>query len=409
MPRSISGIVKSRRAAVALVLALCFPAPLHGQERIVSCDTSHQFDGTFRPSDVEGVEEAYFPTLYPSSHAANLVMLSNGDILCFWFSGSGEGHSNGIVMSRLHKGSQRWSTPIEIDHQEARSFQNPVAFQVPSGRIWLLHTTQVAGQWQTNAEVEYLTSDDEGRTWTKAKTLFSEPGSFVRQPPILLDEKHWLLPMYYTPSRSITDDAASNYSVVKASSDGGNSWKEWKIPQSGGLVQPSIMKLPNGRFLGFFRSRYADFVYKGASEDGCTWTVPAPTPLPNNNSSVQAALLKDGSLMIAFNNSSSGTSRDKPRTAARKPLSIALSTNGGETWPWVRDIETGTSDQENGGRNTHNKSEEYSYPSVLQDAQGQINVAYTYRHETIKVVRFSEDWIKDGSTIGQFKGDQKPE
>ena len=169
------------------------------------------------------------------------------------------------------------------------------------------------------------------------------------------------------------------------------------------------MKLPNGRFLGFFRSRYADFIYKSLSEDGCAWTVPIATPLPNNNSSVQAALLKDGSLSIAFNNSSSGASQDKPQTAVRKPLSIALSTNGGETWPWVRDIETGTSDQENGGRKTHNKSEEYSYPSVLQDAQGQINVAYTYRHETIKVVRFSEDWIKNGSTIGQFKGDQKPE
>src|SRR5258707_12911231 len=114
MPRSISGIVKWRRAAVTLVLVLCFPSLLHGQERAISGDTSHQFDGEFRPSGVKGVEEAYFPTLYPSSHAANLVMLSNGDILCFWFSGTSHERSNGIVMSRLEKGSQPWSIPIEV-------------------------------------------------------------------------------------------------------------------------------------------------------------------------------------------------------------------------------------------------------------------------------------------------------
>jgi predicted neuraminidase len=407
MPRSISRAIKSTHAGVTLVLFLFFLAPLVGQEKIGSADPPHQFDGEFRRSDLKGVEEAYIPALYPSSHAANLVMLTNGDILCFWFSGAGEGHSNGITMSRLDKGSQRWGPPIEVSRQEERSFQNPVAFQVPSGRIWLLHTSQVAGQWQTNAQVDYLTSDSEGKTWSRAKMLFSEPGSFVRQPPILLSEKRWLLPIYYTPSRSITDGAESNYSAVKLTTDGGIHWKTCEIAQSGGLVQPSIVKLPNGRFLGFFRSRYADFIYKSLSADGCAWTVPAATPLPNNNSSVQAVLLKDGSLTIAFNNNSSGTSRDKPRTAGRKPLSIALSTNGGKTWPWVRDIETGTPDLENDGRNTRNKSEEYSYPSVLQDARGQINVAYTYRHETIKVVRFSENWIKNGSTIGQFKGDRK--
>ena len=407
MPQLIFRMMISRRAALSLAFVFFFLALLDGQERTASADT-RQFDGEFRVSDFRGAEQAYIPILYPSSHAANLVILKNGDILCFWFSGAGEGHSNGIVMSRLGKESQRWSFPIEVAHREATSFQNPVAFQVPSGRLWLLHTSQVAGQWQTNAQVDYLTSDSEGHTWSRAKTLFSRPGSFVRQPPILLSEKRWLLPIYYTPSRSITDGAESNYSAVKLTTDGGSHWKTCEIPKSDGLVQQSTVRLRNGRFIGFFRSRYADFVYKSVSEDGCAWTVPAPTPLPNNNSSVQAALLKDGSLMIAFNNSSSGTSREKPRTAARKPLSIALSTNGGETWPWVRDIETGTSDQENDGRNTHNKAEEYSYPSVLQDAREQINVAYTYCHETIKVVRFSEDWIKNGSTIGQFKGDQKP-
>jgi predicted neuraminidase len=115
-------------------------------------------------------------------------------------------------------------------------------------------------------------------------------------------------------------------------------------------------------------------------------------------------MLRDGSLVIAFDNNSSGVTRDKTGVSARKPLSIALSQDGGETWPWVRDIETGNpaGQQKKVQDWTH---EEYSYPSLLQDANGKINVAYTYSREAIKVVRFDEEWIKQGNTEGKFKGD----
>jgi predicted neuraminidase len=174
-------------------------------------------------------------------------------------------------------------------------------------------------------------------------------------------------------------------------------------------VQQSVVRLANGHFLGFFRSRYADFIYKSTSDDGCDWTVPVPTPLPNNNSSIRVAKLQDGSLIIAFNNSSAGITRDKPATSVRKPLSVALWQVGGETWPWVRDIETGGSAGQPAGQpneigKSHGAREEYSYPSLLQDAQGKINVAYSYNRETINVVRFGEE-IKHGRTEGKFKGD----
>jgi predicted neuraminidase len=366
-----------------------------------------QFDGSLRASSTKGVEEAYLEKLFRSSHAANLVKLQNDDVLCFWFSGTREGESNvAIVMSRLAKGSEQWSKTVEIDHQEGRSFQNPVAFQAPGGRLWLLHTSQAAGQGQINAEVLYLTSDNAGQTWTTPRPLFTQPGSFARHPPVLISEKVWLLPMYYTPSRTITDGSEADHSAVKLTSDGGETWKECAVPQSNGLVQPSILRLASGHFLAFFRSRYADFIYKSTSDNGCDWTVPTPTHLPNNNSSIQAAPLKDGFLAIAFNNNSSGVSRDKPGVAKRNPLSIALSQDGGETWPWVRDIETGNSaGQPNEVHEPRWTPEEYSYPSLLQDANGKINVAYTYSREAIKVVRFDEEWIKQGHTEGKFKGD----
>ncbi len=114
---------------------------------------------------------------------------------------------------------------------------------------WLLHTSQPARQGQASAEVLYLTSDDAGQTWTSPRPLFTQPGSFIRHPPVLITKSSWLLPMYYTPSRSITDGAESHYSAVKITSDAGKSWRECRVPQSNGLVQPSVVRLPIGRFV----------------------------------------------------------------------------------------------------------------------------------------------------------------
>jgi predicted neuraminidase len=393
------------RRCICFVCVVLSTALGHGQRTslIPVVDNATQFDGKFR-ARANGVEEAFLERLFPSSHAANLLKLQSGDLLCFWFSGTQEGESNvAIVMSRLVKGSEQWAKTVEIDHQSGKSFQNPVAFQTADGRIWLLHTSQPPKQGQAKAEVLYLMSDDGGQTWASPRPLFKQPGSFIRQPPVLISNKAWLLPMYYTPGHSITNGAESDYSAVKITSDGGKRWRECKVPGSNGLVQQSIIKLGTGRFLGFFRSRYADFIYKSTSEDGCNWTVPTPSHMPNNNSSIQSTILRDGSLIIAFNNSSAGTTRNKTGASVRSPLSIALSQNGGDTWPWIRDIETGSSERRSESQGDGGMEEEYSYPSLLQDSDGKIDVAYTYNRVAIKIVRFDEGWVKKGNTESVFR------
>src|ERR1700683_896943 len=321
---------KAARCVSACVLFGVAVAAAQGTLPKPATNDPAQLDGLFRASPTAGMEEAYLGKLFRISHAANLLQLQNADLLCFWFSGTGEGESNvAIVTSRLAKGSEQWSKTVEIDHQAGKSFQNPVGFQLPDGRLWLLHPPQPAGEGQTNAEVFYLTSADDGKTWSLPRPLFTQPGSFVRQPPVLLSQKVWLLPVYYTPSRTITEGAESHYSVVKITDDGGKHWRECRIPGSNGLVQETVVRLGTGKFLGLFRSRYADFIYESSAQDGCAWSAPAPTHLPNNNSSIQMTLLKDNSLILAFNNMNSGTTRGKPRASARKPLSIALSEDGG--------------------------------------------------------------------------------
>ena len=360
-------------------------------------------DGRVRPGASHNETEAYLPMIFPSSHAPNLLALPDGSLLCVWFSGTWEGASNvAIVMSQLKNGSHSWARPVVIDHQIGYSYQNPVIFRAPSGRLWLFHTRQLAGQGQANSEALSLTSDDEGKSWSAPKILFPLPGSFIRQPLVVFGEDQWLLPMYYTPSVFITAGAEKNYSAVRISNDQGKTWKECDIPDSFGLVQPNVIKLAEDNFIVFFRSRYADWIYKSTSTDGCDWKSPEPTHLPNNNSSMQATLLQDGHIVMAFNNVNVTDVKGKPVAGPRYPLSVALSADGGKTWPWVRDIQVGNEPPpfEQGER------EAYSYPSITQTPDGMIHVAYDFRRKTIKVVSFMEEWVQQGGTVGKFHGDR---
>lgn len=357
-------------------------------------------DGLLRASQKEGLQEAYLLPAFPSAHAANLVELKNGDLLCAWFSGTWEGQSDvAIVLSRLAKGSDTWTEPQVVDHQTGESYQNPVLFQAPDGVVWLIHTTQPAGAGQANSKVLVAKSKDNGRSWARPAVLFDKPGAFVRDPILVLADGTWMLPMYFTPTKGITEGAQAHYSVVKLSSDEGAHWSDSPIPNSSGYVQPSVVRLRDGKYVAFFRSRFADNIFRSTSEDGKKWTAPVRTPLPNNNASIQAAGLANGDVVIAFNNVGSVMADGKPKAGPRKPLSVALSKDGGETWSKIRNLETGElppgaapipEERNAPGR------EEYSYPSILQTRDGLIHVAYTYRRYTIKHVTFREDWFEKG-------------
>lgn len=355
------------------------------------------------------------------SHASNLLMLDDGTTLCTWFSGTEEGKSDvTIFLSRMEKGSTKWTKPVAMSKNPGRSDQNPVLWRAPDNDIWLLYTSQVGGN-QDTAVVQYRISHDNGNTWTDQKELFpGETGLFIRHPLAVTDSGEWILPLYHCVIKNDGKpwDGSYDYSVVRISADEGKSWKEYQIPNSKGCVQMSLVKVPNHDFVGLFRSRWADNIYRTYSKDGKTWTEPVAIGLPNNNSSIQAALLPDGNLVMAFNKSSrkdakvrrlslfsdETEAKDKPDEtngkvafwgAPRAPMTVALSEDGGKTWPYVRNVAEGS-----GYALTNNskdkKNKEFSYPSIKPTDNEKIDLTFTYFRQSIAFVELTEDWIKEG-------------
>lgn len=371
-------------------------------------------DGKIRFSSVPGLQVAYLPIVFPSSHSSNLLNLGNGDLLCAYYSGRWEDQSGvAIVISRLTKGSDQWTKPEVVAQQSGVAFENPVLFEQSAGLLWLFYTSQAADSGQTNAQVLFRTSHDNGKSWSGGAVLFAKPGSFDRQ-RLVVSGNEWFFPMYYTPRSD-----ADHYSSVQISADNGTHWRECSVADSNGLVQPDLVEVSPRHFTLFFRSRFADWVYVSRSENGCSWTTPRPTQIPNNNSSIQVTGLRNGHLIMAFNNIQATTTRGKPTDYARFPMSVALSIDGGQKWPWVRDVDIGQDvPQEKvpttmAGVDVSGEQKaffqhlfDYSYPSIIETPDGIIHMSYTFRRRTIKYASFNESWIKGGGTLGLFTGDQ---
>lgn len=354
--------------------------------------------------------EANIPTLYPHNHASNLCALKNGDMLCVWFAGSREGKSDiSILCSRLNKGSTVWSEPIVLSEDSGRSEQNPILFENPNGELWLLYTAQVSVH-QDTAIVRYRTSTDNGYTWSDIKTLFDKPGSFIRHPPVILDNEEIVLPAYYC-LKSNTGFLVNDFSVVKISSDYGKSWQEYEVPESAGLVHMSIVQLLDGHLIGFFRSRKSDYIYTSRSQDGGrTWSKPVKTNLPNNNSSIQATRLRNGNVAIVFNNINAemappvenrppwfdksdmakvGVTKSDEELESiwgviRAPLTLAISEDNGHTWAYKRDIIT---------KDNIDGYPEFSYPSIIQADDFSLHITFTYLRQYIKHIILTEEWV----------------
>ncbi|KMO69554.1 sialidase family protein [Mycolicibacterium obuense] len=398
--------------------------------------TTLQPDGVLRDHAEEGRHETLLPPPRVQNHAANLTMLPDGSLACVWFSGTQEGVADiSVWFSRLPAGETVWTQPVQMSDDSTRSEQNPVLHVRDGGEVWLLWTSQHAGN-QDTARVQRRISNDGGNTWGPVHTMVAETphaGVFIRQPLTVLPSGRLLLPIFYcvrTPGEKWVGNR--DYSAVLISDDDGSTWREVVVPDSIGCVHMNIGRFSDGTLVALFRSRWADSIYRSVStDDGESWSAPQPTELPNNNSSIQFVVLPDDRLALVYNHSSAADATDRrlslydeidddglaegaqhpvtpepsavdadARTAfwgaPRAPMTLAISCDGGLTWPVRRTVEDGDGYcLSNNSRDALNR--ELSYPSICADGQT-LHVAFTRFRQAIEYVGLDNSWVYGSAT-----------
>lgn len=302
---------------------------------------------------------------YPSSHAATITELPNGDLMAAWYSGEYEKAKDVAVFSSVRPGGGgSWSKPAILQDTPDLSEGNPVLYLDGKKRLWFFYVTMYGDMW-TDCKVYYKTSDDGGKTWSKLATLVEQKGWMTRNKPIELKDGTLILPMYneilWSPVFMLTKDGGGHWALKG---------EDLRVP--GGAIQPSVIRRADGSLLAFLRTgEPGGNVWTVTSGDGgARWGNPARTALPNPNSAIDAVGLKSGAVAIAYN--------DSPYD--RTPLAVALSLDDGKTWPYKKKIEK--------------QFGEFSYPAIIQSGDGTIHIVYTYKRMRIKHAEFNEEWLK---------------
>src|SRR5262249_743421 len=233
---------------------------------------------------------------------------------------------------------------------------NPVLFDVPGKSLTLFYKVGPSPQtWWGMAR----TSGDGGRTWSDARRLPDGILGPVKNKPVLLPDGTLL-----AGSSTESTDRPSVWRVhFERSADGGVTWTSVSPPAASGgnaidAIQPSILVHPGGRLQAVGRTRAQRDFGNGTADGGRTWTPLALTSLPNPNSGIDAVTLRDGRQLIVYNHTTQG----------RSPLNVAVSRDG-KTWDMAVVLES--------------EPGEYSYPAVIQSADGLVHVTYTWKRQRI--------------------------
>ena len=320
---------------------------------------------------------------FPSCHASTVVQASDGTIVIAWFGGKYEKSDDvGIWISR--KGKSGWTPPVEVangiqfswkgalesDSSLGASVQrvptwNPVLFQPSTGPLMLFYK---AGPSPQSWWGMLTRSTDHGLSWDTPIRLPEGILGPIKNKPIELEDGSILCPTSHETADG-TDAWTVHFEHLSAKDHTWSRTKPLNDPSKIGAIQPSILKLGGKRLLAIGRTQQG-YVFEIQSPDlGESWTEMKLTSLPNPNSGTDAITLSDGRHLLVYNHVAKTPGE---WGGARSPLNVAISTDGMQ-WKSILELE-------------NEPNEEFSYPAVIQAADGSVHIAYTWKRQKIKHV-----------------------
>jgi predicted neuraminidase len=344
------------RAAVCLAL-LCTAGTLKAQDKVE--DLGAQPGIVLR-------EFIYETAPFPECHASTIAE-THGALVAAWFGGTEEKAPDvGIWLSRRVEG--KWTDPVEVANGVERSAAddgkraryptwNPVLFQPTRGDLLLFYKV---GPSPSTWWGMLTTSADGGKTWSKPSRLPEGILGPIKNKPVELPDGVLLC-----PSSTETTAKASKWQIhFERTADRGLTWEQTGPLNDGvefGAIQPAILVHGGGKLQALGRTRQGK-VFQIFSEDGGrTWGKMTASALPNPNSGIDAVTLRDGRHLIVYNHTQRG----------RSPLNVAVSPDGID-WKGALVLE--------------NEPGEFSYPAIIQAADGLVHITYTWNRKRIRHV-----------------------
>jgi len=304
-------------------------------------------------------EFIYNPQGFSGHSHASTIEEYNGEIYISWYAYTEKEHEKGqIVVAKYSKDSGEWTKGKFIFPELVKtSCGNPTLFSF-NGRLNIFFVILKGNYWDT-AQI-YSSSMNDDETWTSPEKVNTDLAIMVRHRPIIQGNEATICAY---------DEKTMSTILYKFNSDI-SKWTRFS-DFSGEYIQGDLISYDANHWQMYLRAAGDNnHVMKALSANsGKTWDMARETTLFCPLSGI-AAIKFDNDKVLVCNNHT--------EKHQRTPLSLSISESKGVVF-------------ERGPFHIDQTNIELSYPSLLEDTQGNIHISYTYNRKMIKHICITRD------------------
>jgi len=309
-----------------------------------------------------------------------------------------------VSIRRSNDHGETWSDPsVAFAYPAGNGFAMPTVCLVD--RTERLHVFGLRffeinwpdGPW--SSQITHVWSDDRGATWSEARAIdFGHDYTGSLNNVTVLDTGRIILPFSY-----LDPDRASGRFVAKCvySDDSGATWgrsNDCAIVGGGdfvesGAIEPVVVQLDSGLIWMVIRT-VSGYFWESFSNDGSVWTPPRPTRIVSANAPAGVVRLRNGDIVMAWNNLYGEPMKEHGISYARQKLHMAISHDDSQTWSVPKVIAQIDDDDPIDVQTT--------YPYLIEAADGAIVAVYhvirkdegrNWHNPIREVLRIDPVWI----------------
>ena len=351
------------------------------------------------PPILHGLTEWLPDTTRPSVHAASVIPLKDGNWRAFWFAGSREGAADVVILSAVWDSvTKQWGpASVVLDREGAQAslgryiakLGNPVPMRNINGQLQLYVVAVSIGGW-AGSSISVMHSDDDGVTWSGPKRLITTPllnlSTLVKGSGFLFADGTMGIPVYH--------EWIGKYGELLRLNPSGQMLDKRRMTSGRGTLQPIVFiddaKHASAYFRQARRTGAKQIPVSYTASAGERWELAPDLSLPNPNAAITGVELSDRTRLMVFNDLEHG--RHRLVLAASWPSQTQLDSSqpaksNYSPWKTIAVLEDETA-------STTNPKEEFSYPYMSLNQQGQVLLVYTWNRKRIKSIVWDAGYLQ---------------
>ena len=351
------------------------------------------------PPILHGLTEWLPDTTRPSVHAASVIPLKDGNWRAFWFAGSREGAADVVILSAVWDSvTKQWGpASVVLDREGAQAslgryiakLGNPVPMRNINGQLQLYVVAVSIGGW-AGSSISVMHSDDDGLTWTGPKRLITTPfvnlSTLVKGSGFLFADGTMGIPVYH--------EWIGKYGELLRLNPSGQMLDKRRMTSGRGTLQPIVFiddaKHASAYFRQARRTGAKQIPVSYTTSAGERWELAPDLSLPNPNAAITGVELSDRTRLMVFNDLEHG--RHRLVLAASWPSQTQVDSSqpaksNYSPWKTIAVLEDETA-------STTNPKEEFSYPYMSLNQQGQVLLVYTWNRKRIKSIVWDAGYLQ---------------